>query len=75
MKQVSDLSDMVKSITTMMSTEVHHDGIASESHMMAAKQNTAITLCCTGLRFGMPKTSVGRHAIIIEIIAAITALV
>ncbi|MBQ3770626.1 MAG: hypothetical protein II834_01700 [Bacteroidaceae bacterium] len=47
MKQVSDLSDMVKSITTMMSTEVQHVGIASDSLLMADKQYTAITLCCT----------------------------
>ena len=62
MNGVSPLSDMVNSMTTMISTDVHHEGMASVSHMMAAKTKIAMTRCCTALSPSMPKVSVGRKA-------------
>ena len=65
--------DIVHSMTTIISTDVHHDGMASVSHITAANTKIEITLCCTGLRPSMPKDSVGSSAMMIDTIAAMTA--
>ena len=67
--------DIVHSMTTMISTEVHHDGMASVSHITAANTKMAMTRCCTGLSPSMPNISIGRSAMMIETSAAMAALV
>ena len=53
-KNHSEESLTVKSITTMMSTEVHHVGMASEIQSMAAVTKMATMRCSTSVRPGKP---------------------
>ena len=50
----------VKSITTMMSTEVTHAGTPSVIHIRAAKAKMEIMRCSMTVMFGMPKQAEGR---------------
>ena len=54
------LSLAVKSRTTIMATDVAHDGIPSVIHMMVAKQNSAMTRCSITVRLSIPKAVDGR---------------
>ena len=54
------LSLAVNRSTTIMATDVAHDGIPSVIHIMVAKQNTAITRCSITVRLSIPNTLEGR---------------
>ena len=55
-----DESLTVKSMTTMMSTEVTHAGTPSVIHINAAKAKMEIMRCSMTVRPGIPKQAVGR---------------
>ena len=53
------LSDMVRSMITIDSTEVVQVGMISNIHIRAVKTKMAMVLCSTTVRPSIPKKSVG----------------
>ena len=66
-----ELSEIVRHMTAIMTSDVAHEGMASKSQESVAKTKIAIIRCCTIVNPEIPKKSVGRfHTIRVATIIA-----
>jgi hypothetical protein len=68
-RKLNALVDTVSNMTVTTIIDVTHEGIASVSHISAAKTKRAMMRWCTSVKPSIPKADVGNIATTIEITA------